>query len=250
MADDLTIDELARRADTRTSTVRMYQTRGLLPPPDIRGRVGYYSSAHLARLRVIDRLQRRGFSLAAIKDLLENWSRGASLAAVLGGEQDLASFGEPTELSEADFAALFPDGHVDPAVVQRAVSLGLMAYDAERGTVRAPSRAFVEIGRELAAHRIPPARALREFEQVAQDVRRIADRFVALFDEYVTDGTPGSERDGTLDETVLRFRGMAATAVQELMLQAIDDARRASAARPAETDRGKVAGRLERDGAV
>jgi DNA-binding transcriptional MerR regulator len=60
MADDLTIDELARRAGTRTTTVRLYQTKGLLPPPEIRGRLGYYNAAHLARLRVIDRLQKRG----------------------------------------------------------------------------------------------------------------------------------------------------------------------------------------------
>ena len=35
VSDDLTIDELARRAGTRTSTVRLYQTKGLLPPPEI-----------------------------------------------------------------------------------------------------------------------------------------------------------------------------------------------------------------------
>jgi DNA-binding transcriptional MerR regulator len=83
VSSDLTIDELAREAGTRTSTVRMYQTRGLLPPPEIRGRVGYYSAAHLARLQVIDRLQARGYSLAAIKELLENWSRGATLSAII-----------------------------------------------------------------------------------------------------------------------------------------------------------------------
>jgi DNA-binding transcriptional MerR regulator len=146
VADDFTIDELAREAATRTSTIRMYQTKGLLPPPEIRGRVGYYSSGHLARLRAIDRLQRRGFSLAAIEELLENWSRGASLEAILDPNQDLATFGEPVEMSQADFAALFPDGHVDPAVVKRAIGLGLLSYDAERNIVRAPSRAFLEIG--------------------------------------------------------------------------------------------------------
>jgi DNA-binding transcriptional MerR regulator len=233
VSSDLTIDELARQAGTRASTVRMYQTRGLLPPPEIRGRVGYYSSAHLARLRVIDRLQARGFSLAAIKDLLENWSRGASLSAILGAGQELATFGEPTELTEADFAALFPDGHVDPAVVQRAAALGLVAFDAEHGTVRAPSRAFVEIGRELAAHQIPPARALSEFEALAGDARRIAERFIALFDEYVIGGeeavTP--QRREALDAVVQRFRGMAAAAVQELVLQAMDNAAAKAVAR-------------------
>jgi DNA-binding transcriptional MerR regulator len=232
VSEDLTIDELARRAGTRTSTVRMYQTKGLLPPPEIRGRVGYYSTGHLARLRVIDRLQQRGFSLAAINELLENWARGASLATVLDPQHELASFGEPTELSQADFAALFPDGHVDPSVVKRAGELGLLAFDPERGTVRVPSRAFVEIGRELAAHQVPPARAVEEFEQLAADARRIAERFVSLFAEYVLASTPAAPADeANLRAATDRFRGMAANAVQELVLQALDDATAQAVAR-------------------
>jgi DNA-binding transcriptional MerR regulator len=230
VSSDLTIDELAREAGTRTSTIRMYQTRGLLPPPEIRGRVGYYSSAHLARLRVIARLQERGFSLAAIKDVLNDWPRGAGFADIVATETELATFGEPVELTHADFAALFPDGQVDPAVVVRAASLGLVAFDAERGTLRAPSRAFVEMGRDLAARKVPPARAVHEFEELAADARRIADRFVKLFNEYLVDegsavqaGTAGSDPD------VQRFRKMAAVAVQELVLAAIDTA---LAARP------------------
>jgi len=38
----LTIEELASQAGTATTTVRMYQSRGLLPPPERRGRIGYY----------------------------------------------------------------------------------------------------------------------------------------------------------------------------------------------------------------
>ena len=37
---DMTIDELARRAGTTTRNVRSYQTRGILPPPRMVGRVG------------------------------------------------------------------------------------------------------------------------------------------------------------------------------------------------------------------
>src|SRR4029078_124987 len=84
-----TIDELAREAGTRTSTVRLYQTGGLLRPREIRGRVGYYGPGHLSRLRVIERLQARGYSLAAIKELLENWAQGATLAAVLDPHDEL-----------------------------------------------------------------------------------------------------------------------------------------------------------------
>jgi DNA-binding transcriptional MerR regulator len=210
-----TIDELAREAGTRTSTVRLYQTKGLLPPPEIRGRVGWYGETHLARLRVIERLQARGFSLAAIKELLENWAQGATLAAVLDPHDELGG-----ELTAGDFAALFPGGEIDPAAAARAMALGLVSYDAGTEVFRVPSRAFVEIGRELAAHGVSPARSIDEFERLAEDTRRIAERFVGLFGDYVI----GSAVDpASMPETIARFRGLAARAVQELLDKALDD---------------------------
>ncbi|MDP8987506.1 MAG: MerR family transcriptional regulator, partial [Actinomycetota bacterium] len=38
----MTIDDLAREAGCTTRNIRSYQTLGLLPPPSIVGRVGYY----------------------------------------------------------------------------------------------------------------------------------------------------------------------------------------------------------------
>ena len=84
--DELTIDELAHAAGVVVSTVRLYQNRGLLPPPVKRGRVGYYGVDHLGRLRLVGELQDRGFSLAGIKALLDGMDRGESLQAVLGVE--------------------------------------------------------------------------------------------------------------------------------------------------------------------
>jgi len=66
-----TIDELARDFALPVSTLRMYQHRGLLPAPERRGRVAYYGDDHADRLRMLIALQERGFSLAAIKELLD-----------------------------------------------------------------------------------------------------------------------------------------------------------------------------------
>lgn len=79
-----TVDELAARAGVTVRTVRFYGTRGLLPPPVIGARrVGHYGPGHLARLALIEELQRQGMTLAAIERYLEQLPDDLS-------EQDLA----------------------------------------------------------------------------------------------------------------------------------------------------------------
>src|SRR6202162_417759 len=67
---DLTIEQLAAETGMSVRNIRKHHTRGLLPAPDVRARVGYYSSEHVARLRLIQDLQADGFNLAAIERLL------------------------------------------------------------------------------------------------------------------------------------------------------------------------------------
>ncbi|OIK24979.1 MerR family transcriptional regulator [Streptomyces malaysiense] len=67
----LTVDELAARAGVTVRTVRFYGSKGLLPPPAIGPRrVGRYGAEHLARLALIEELQRQGMTLAAIERYL------------------------------------------------------------------------------------------------------------------------------------------------------------------------------------
>ena len=75
--NEWTIDELARKAGTTTRNIRSYQTKGILPPPRMVGRVGYYSEGHLARLKYTAGLQERGFSLAAIGKIFPRTSSGS-----------------------------------------------------------------------------------------------------------------------------------------------------------------------------
>ncbi|MFF3749202.1 MerR family transcriptional regulator [Streptomyces sp. NPDC002018] len=68
----LTVDELAARAGVTVRTVRFYSSRGLIPPPVIGPRrVGHYGPGHLSRLALIEELQHRGMTLAAIERYLE-----------------------------------------------------------------------------------------------------------------------------------------------------------------------------------
>ena len=236
MDHGLTIEELAQRAATKTSTIRLYQSRGLLPPPKVSGRVGFYAPAHLARLQVIARLQERGYSLSAIKELLDGWSAGASLSDLLGLEEELAAGPSGSaEITSEDFAALFPGGEADPAVAQRAMDLGLVTFHQETGTVSTPSRAFLTVGRELGRRGVPPTVSLDEYELLAADARRIADRFVALFERYVvgTDAAVDPATLGTLRTEIKRFRELAALAVQDLVATALDEAAAEAVARHA-----------------
>lgn len=81
---ELRVEDLSRESGVTVRNIRAYQTRGLLPPPRLRGRLGLYGDQHLSRLRGIARLQARGFSLAAIRELLVAAERGATLEEVLG----------------------------------------------------------------------------------------------------------------------------------------------------------------------
>src|ERR1700737_1650296 len=65
------IDDLAHRAGVTVDTVRYYQREGLLPEGERAGRVKLYGPSHGERLERIRDLQSRGFSLAAIRTLLD-----------------------------------------------------------------------------------------------------------------------------------------------------------------------------------
>jgi DNA-binding transcriptional MerR regulator len=117
----LTVDELAARAGVTVRTVRFYGTRGLLPPPEIGPRrVGRYGPEHLARLALIEQLQRQGMTLAGI----ERHLRGLPADA---GAQDLA-------LERAVVASWAPESAetLDRAELERLAGRALDAADLRR----------------------------------------------------------------------------------------------------------------------
>ncbi len=63
----LTLDELTERVGMSVRNIRFYTTKGLVPPPLRRGRSGYYTGDHVARLQLVQELQGHGFTLSAIE---------------------------------------------------------------------------------------------------------------------------------------------------------------------------------------
>jgi DNA-binding transcriptional MerR regulator len=87
-----TIDELAALTTIPSRTIRFYQSSGVLPKPDRRGRIAYYGSSHIERLELIGKLQDRGLRMRAIKELVERIDSGEiGLQEWLGVEAQLSS---------------------------------------------------------------------------------------------------------------------------------------------------------------
>lgn len=216
----MTIEDLAREARMKVSTIRMYQHRQLLPPPTMRGRVGMYDAGHLARLRLIHRLQDQGFSLAGIRQLVDAWERGRSLGDLLDVDAD-----PPVPVDHGTLAELFPDV-TNPATLQRLVDLGVAERSGDE--ILLTDSLLLRVGRSLAGVSVPLDAILDLAVQIDQHATQIAGSFVALFEEHVWQpwvdaGMPGEALAGLLD----RLAGMRALGVESVaaaMRDAIDRA--------------------------
>jgi DNA-binding transcriptional MerR regulator len=222
----LTIEELASRAGTATTTVRMYQSKGMLPPPQRRGRIGYYGQGHLARLRLIAQLQEQGFSLASIKQLTDAWESGRSLDDVLGLETQVAATWAPetpARLKLAQFKELFAGQAITPAIIRRAVRMRLISLDGIAVTVRSPK--MLEIGLELARSGIPVSEAMDELEALQATADSIAERFTRVFERnmwepFVAAGLPASQLRA-LTESLQRLSALAESVVDAALHDAL-----------------------------
>jgi len=69
--EPLTIGQVAAQAGIRTSSIRYYESVGVLPEPDRVSGQRRYSAEILTRLGFIDVAKQAGFSLAEIRELLD-----------------------------------------------------------------------------------------------------------------------------------------------------------------------------------
>ena len=74
-SDSLTIGQVAARAGLRTSSIRYYESVGVLAEPERVSGQRRYSPEIFVRLGFIDVAQRAGFSLEEIRELLEGSSK-------------------------------------------------------------------------------------------------------------------------------------------------------------------------------
>ncbi len=157
--------------------IRAHQSRGLVPPPEVRGRTGYYGAEHLERIELIKELQADGFNLEAIRRLLDG--AGGSSREVLSFSRALrAPFeDEEPEVVDGDEVIERWGGAVDPPLIAQAEKLGLMR-PLPGGRIEIISPRLLQAGAELAALGVPPAAALEVASKVRTHARAIAGVFV------------------------------------------------------------------------
>lgn len=173
------VEALAHAAGVRVDTVRFYQTRGLLPKPQRRGRVAIYDDGHLERLRRIRGLLDQGFTLAQIERVLDRDDGAEPLLDALV-EQGVGQ----RSLTRSELAS---EAGVPEALIRAAEAAQLIEPLEIDGEPRF-SEADVEMGRAALAilgAGFPLNELLELSMQHAGHVRGVADRAVELFDEHV-----------------------------------------------------------------
>lgn len=181
-----TIDELAQQAATSVRNTRLYQERGLLPPPRREGRRAFYGHHHLTRLKLIVHLAGRGFPLATIREMTDAWEEQRSVASVLGFEDALTEpFGvePPGRITLEELVARYPSD--DASALQRAVELGVLVPDGEEFFVPVPS--LLESGAALARDGVPAELTLDVAAAILEAADSLAETFVTMFVEHLWD---------------------------------------------------------------
>jgi DNA-binding transcriptional MerR regulator len=190
--DRLTIEQLAQATGMTVRNIRNHQSRGLLPPPDVVARTGFYGPEHVERLNLIREMQADGFNLNAIKRLLA------------GREDELVRFrravtapldAESPEILTADeLAERF--GRADRRTLARAERLEIVVPLGD-GRYEVPSPSLLHAAEKAVERGIDMGSGLDAVERVERSCGSIARAFVRLFLDELwkpVRSSPGGER--------------------------------------------------------
>ena len=195
---ELTIEQLAHETGMSVRNIRAHQSRGLLPPPELRARTGYYRGAHVTRLRLIQEMQAAGYNLAAIKHLLENAGQGGGEEVIDFARVLMTPFEseQPEMIDGAELTERLGD-ELTPKLISRVERLGLVVpLGGDRYEI--PSPTLLAAGESAVRFGIPLPQALDAMEQVIRHAEGMSRVFVKLFLEglwkpFDRDGQPESD---------------------------------------------------------
>jgi DNA-binding transcriptional MerR regulator len=220
----LTIEQLASRTGMSVRNIRNHQSRGLLPPPEVRSRVGYYTEEHVTRLRLIQEMQAQGFKLTAIKRLIGE--HGPSAEQFVGLKRAVTAPFEteaPEVLSLDDIRERF--GEVSEKEAAKAQKLGLLVPIGD-GLLEAPSPALLRAAEEVMARGVSLGAALSVLEKVKRSSEATSKAFIQLFLEEVwrpfTDAGQPQARWPDITEAIERLRPLASEVVLATFKQTME----------------------------
>jgi DNA-binding transcriptional MerR regulator len=222
--NQLTVEQLAAESGMSVRNIRAHQARGLLSPPEVRMRVGYYGPEHLEQLRLIRDLQEEGFNLGGIKRLLEDSERTAdrllrfkeTLVAPLSSEP-------PETLTRAELGRRFRMSAKDGIeVLAKAERLGVLVRAGD-GTYEVPRPSLLALAEEAVRRGVSVHSALDILEQVERHCDEISRSFIKLFLHEVWDpfqqADMPADRWPEMQETVERLGPIASEALIAIFQQ-------------------------------
>lgn len=224
--NQLTIEQLAAQTGMSVRNIRSHQARGLLAPPEVRTRVGYYGPEHVAQLRLIRDLQAEGFNLGGIKRLLED--RHGTAERLLRVRRTLAaplSDQPPEKMTAAELGRRFgleeAEGRELLAVaVKLGILVGLGGDEYE-----APNPSLLALADEAVRSGISLRAALGVVEQLQRHCESVSRSFVELFIGEVwkpfarADMPP--ERWPEIERAIERLRPAASDALMAIFQRAL-----------------------------
>lgn len=216
----MTIEQLAAETGMSVRNIRSHQARGLLAPPEVRLRIGYYGAEHVAQLRLIRDLQAEGFNLAGIKRLLDDTQGTAE--RLMRFKQSLTEPHQerPETLSLGQLGRRFRVSADDaPRVLARAEKLGLL-LPAGEGSYQIPSPSLLAVAEEVVGRGISLDAALGVFEELERNCDAVAGAFVRLFVEQVwrpfQRADMPAERWPEIEQAIERLRPLASEALMAI----------------------------------
>lgn len=215
----MTIGELARRTGMTIRNIRAHQTRGLLPPPEVHGRTGYYGEAHVARIELTREMQAEGLNLEAIRRFLEGTD----------GSQEIVDFArairapfedETPEIFEADeIAADWGLTKIDPKMVRRSEGLGVLR-ELPDGKIEVISPRLHRAATEMIGFGVSAQAGLVLADQLHKHAEGAARAYVDLFTKEIWEpfdraGRPEEDWPKVI-EALERLRPLASGALQAM----------------------------------
>ena len=186
-ADELTVDQLAARVGMTVRNVRAYAARGLLPPPRLVGRTGWYGPAHVARLLLVRDLLAQGYTLAAVEKAVAD--EPGSDPAALALQRSLMAPWQPDAPQETDLATLAAragtqDLDATREVMQVLARIGVVEL-LEGDALRVLDPPLLDAGIRGVRLGLPPDALVAAQQEVVELVERAAETYVAMFRETV-----------------------------------------------------------------